>query len=65
MLYYQSIILGLITNVDYVIYLSVVSSPMYEGVFKSFRTESHNEIYAYNNKRSLRSNTKGYGGKTH
>jgi hypothetical protein len=26
---------------------------------------SHNEIYAYNNKHSLRSDTKGYGGKTH
>jgi uncharacterized protein YccT (UPF0319 family) len=26
---------------------------------------SHNEIYAYNNKHSLRNNTKGYGGKTH
>jgi hypothetical protein len=24
-----------------------------------------NEIYAYNNKHSLRSNTNGYGGKTH
>jgi hypothetical protein len=24
-----------------------------------------NKIYAYNNKYSLRSNTKGYGGKTH
>jgi hypothetical protein len=24
-----------------------------------------NEVYAYNNKHSLRSNTKGYGGKTH
>jgi hypothetical protein len=24
-----------------------------------------NEIYAYNNKHSLRSNIKGYGGKTH
>jgi hypothetical protein len=24
-----------------------------------------NEIYAYSNKHSLRSNTKGYGGKTH
>jgi len=23
------------------------------------------EIYVYNNKHSLRSNTKGYGGKTH
>jgi hypothetical protein len=26
---------------------------------------SHNEIYAYNNKHSFRSNTKGYGGRTH
>jgi hypothetical protein len=33
-----------------------------EGVSKSFRTES---ITKCNNKHSLRSNTKGYGGKTH
>jgi hypothetical protein len=26
---------------------------------------SHNEMLAYNNKHSLRSNTKGYGSKTH
>jgi hypothetical protein len=26
---------------------------------------SHNEIYAHNNKHSLRSNTKSYGGKIH
>jgi amino acid transporter len=26
---------------------------------------SHKEIYAYNNKHSLRSNTNRYGGKTH
>jgi hypothetical protein len=26
---------------------------------------SHDEIHAYNNKHSLRSNTKGYSGKTH
>jgi hypothetical protein len=26
---------------------------------------SHDEVYAYNNKHSLRSNTKGYGSKTH
>jgi hypothetical protein len=37
----------------------------YEGVSKSFRTESNNEIYAYNKKHSLRSNTKGYSSKTH
>jgi hypothetical protein len=36
----------------------------YESVSKSIRTESY-EIYAYNNKHSLRSNTKCYGGKTH
>jgi len=35
----------------------------YEVVSKSFRTES-NEINN-NNKHSLRSNTKSYGGKTH
>jgi hypothetical protein len=35
---------------------------MYEGVSKSFGTES---ITKYNNKHSLRRNTKGYGGKTH
>jgi hypothetical protein len=34
----------------------------YQGVSKSFRTES---ITEKNNKHSLRSNTKGYGGKTH
>jgi hypothetical protein len=38
---------------------------LHDGVSKSFRTESIPEIYAYNNKHSLRSNTKGYGGKTH
>jgi hypothetical protein len=38
---------------------------LYEGVYKSFRTESITKIYAYSNKLSLRSNTKGYGGKTH
>jgi hypothetical protein len=37
---------------------------LYEVVSKSFRTES-NEIYAYLWYYSLRSNTKGYGGKTH
>jgi hypothetical protein len=37
----------------------------YEGVSKSFRTESITKLYAYNNKHTLRSNTKGYGGKTH
>jgi hypothetical protein len=35
---------------------------MYEGVSKSFRTEM---ITKNNNKYSLRSNTKGYVGKTH
>jgi hypothetical protein len=35
-------------------------SQIYEGVSKSFRTESIN-----NNKHSLRSNKKNYGGKTH
>jgi hypothetical protein len=34
-------------------------------VIQKFPVWVDNEIYAYNNKHSLRSNTKGYGGKTH
>jgi hypothetical protein len=34
-------------------------------VYPKVSGPSHNEIYAYNNKHSLRSNIKGYGGKTH
>jgi hypothetical protein len=36
----------------------------YEG-YPKVSGLSHNGIYAYNNKHSLRSNTKGYGCKTH
>jgi len=35
------------------------------GCIQKFPDWVDNEIYAYNNKDSLRSNTKGYGGKTH
>jgi hypothetical protein len=35
------------------------------GYIQKFPDWVNNEIYAYNNKNSLRSNTKGYGGKTH
>jgi hypothetical protein len=45
--------------------ISLKRVSVYEGVSKSFRPESINEIYAYNNKHSLSSTTKGYGGKTH
>jgi hypothetical protein len=38
------------------------SFPTYKGVSKSFQIDN-NEIN--NNKHLLRSNTKGYGGKTH
>jgi hypothetical protein len=34
------------------------------GRIEKFPDWVDNEIYAYNNKHSLRSNTKGYGGKT-
>jgi hypothetical protein len=34
-------------------------------VYPKFPNGVDNEIYAYNNKHSLRSNTKGYGSKTH
>jgi hypothetical protein len=35
------------------------------GCIQKFPDWVDNEIYAYYNKHSLRSNTKGYGGKTH
>jgi hypothetical protein len=35
------------------------------GCIQKFPDRVDNEIYAYNNKHSLWSNTKGYGGKTH
>jgi hypothetical protein len=41
------------------------TSSAYTRVIQKFPDLINNEIYAYNNKHSLRSNTKGYGGKTH
>jgi hypothetical protein len=35
------------------------------GCSQNFLDSADIEIYAHNNKHSLRSNTKGYGGKTH
>jgi hypothetical protein len=35
------------------------------GCIRKFPDSVDDEIYAYNNKHSLRNNTKGYGGKTH
>jgi hypothetical protein len=35
------------------------------GLIQKFPDWVRNEIYAYNNKQSFRSNTKVYGGKTH
>jgi hypothetical protein len=35
------------------------------GCVQKFLDRVGNEIYAYNNKHALRSNTKNYGGKTH
>jgi hypothetical protein len=35
------------------------------GCIQKFPDRVDNEIYAYSNKHSLKSNTKGYGGKTH
>jgi hypothetical protein len=35
------------------------------GCNQKFPDSVDNEIYAYNNKHMLRSNTEGYGGKTH
>jgi hypothetical protein len=47
------------------LYLLQVGRAIYEGVSKSFRTESIMKYMLNNNKHSLRSNTKGYGDRTH
>jgi hypothetical protein len=44
---------------------SVPSSKMIRECIQKFPDWVDNEIYAYNIKNSLRSNTKGYGDKTH
>jgi hypothetical protein len=45
---------------------SPVALPLNEGVSICFQDCIHNEINnSNNNKHSLKSNTKGYGGKTH
>jgi hypothetical protein len=50
-------------------YLDADAFPMVEASFtwciQKFPDWVDNEIYAYKNKHSLRSDTKGYGGKTH
>jgi hypothetical protein len=46
-------------------YLWLVHFPYLRGCIQKFPDWVDNEIYAYNNKHSLRSNTKGYGDKTH
>jgi hypothetical protein len=45
--------------------LNVEIASKIQGCIQKFPDWVDNEIYAYNNKHSLRSNTKGYGGKTH
>jgi hypothetical protein len=37
----------------------------YMRVYPKVSGLSHKEMHAYNNKHPFRSNTKGYGGKTH
>jgi hypothetical protein len=51
-------------NYSFVHFLKVKYVHIRECIQK-FSDWFDNEIYAYNNKHSLRSNTKGYGGKTH
>jgi len=45
--------------------LCIIVSVQCTWVYPKVSALSCNEIYAYNNKNSLRSNIKGYGGKTH
>jgi hypothetical protein len=46
-------------------YTSESSLPHVRGCIQKFPDWVDNEIYTYNNKHMLRSNTKGYDGKTH
>jgi hypothetical protein len=45
--------------------LTAVIELILQGCIQKFPDWVDNEIYVYNNKHSLRSNTKCYGGKTH
>jgi hypothetical protein len=53
-----------IVNFRY-IFINSATNPDIRGCIQKSSDWIHNEIYAYNNKHSLRCNTKGYGGKTH
>jgi len=47
---------------------SIHNATIYSGIrecIQKFPDWADNEIYAYKNEHSLRSNTKGYGGKTY
>jgi hypothetical protein len=47
------------------VYRNTISPKISKRVYPKVSGLSHNEIYAYNNRHSLRSKTKGYSGKTH
>jgi hypothetical protein len=52
-------------NFTLYIHMCVYAYVRTQGCIQKFQDWVDNEIYAYNNKHSLRSNTKCYGGKTH
>jgi len=45
--------------------ITALSLKGYRGCIQKFPDLVYNEVYAYKSKHSLRSNAKGYGGKTH
>jgi hypothetical protein len=55
----------LIIGLDMTVFNLTLSFVFIWGSNQKFPDWVDNEMYAYNNKHSLRSNTKGYGGKTH
>jgi hypothetical protein len=69
LLKYLELNLPLSELIQFYIYISVVDNhlpdPSYRGCIQKFSDWVDNEIYAYNNKHSLGSNTKGHGDKTH
>jgi hypothetical protein len=52
-------------DLDSIPWKAVLSSSLLRGCIQTFPDWVDNEMYTYNNKYSLKNNTKGYGGKTH
>jgi hypothetical protein len=57
--------MGLVSFTPWELLFPAASFTICTRVYPKVSGLSHNEIYAYNSKHSLRSNTKGYSGKNY